>query len=141
MDTGTLVAILSTPDEHHEICVNTLRQMPGPLLSCWPVVTEAAWLLRTSPRAVRQLLRSIDGSFLELLPLAGAEADGVAAVMEQYEDIRPQFADAALVYLAMRERIETIFTLDQRDFSIYRTGRKRAFRIIPEIETRRSTRS
>jgi predicted nucleic acid-binding protein len=141
VDTGPLVAILSAADEHHDICVNTLRQMPGPLLSCWPVITEAAWLLRSSQRAVRQLLRSIDGSFLELLPLAGAESEAVAAVMKQYEDIRPQLADAALVYLAMRERIETIFTLDQRDFSIYRSGRKRAFRIVPEIETRRSTRS
>ena len=141
MDTGPLVAILSPEDEHHDICVNTLRQMPGPLLSCWPVITEAAWLLRTSPRAVRQLLGSIDGSFLELLPLAGAEAEAVAAVMKQYEDIRPQLADAALVYLATRERIETIFTLDQRDFSIYRPGRKRTFRIVPEVETRLSTRN
>jgi hypothetical protein len=33
--------------------------------------------------------------------------------------------------LAMREQIETIFTLDQRDFSIYRTGRKRMFRLVP----------
>jgi len=29
----------------------------------------------------------------------------------------------------MLEQIETIFTLEQRDFSIYRTGRKRTFRI------------
>jgi len=36
------------------------------------------------------------------------------------------------VYLAAREEIETIFTLDRRDFSIYRTGKGRAFRIIPE---------
>jgi predicted nucleic acid-binding protein len=133
VDTGPLVAILSSEDEHHDICVNTLRQMPGPLLSCWPVITEAAWLLRSYPRAVRQLLGSIDGSFLELLPLAGAEAEAVATLMKQYEDIRPQPADAALVYLAMRERIETVFTLDHRDFSIYRTGRKRKFRIVPEI--------
>lgn len=141
MDTGPLVAILSPADEHHEICVNTLRQMPGPLLSCWPVITEAAWLLRSSPRAVRQLLGSIDGSFLELLPLAGAEAESVAAVMKQYEDLRPQLADAALVHLAARERIDTIFTLDQRDFSIYRSGRNRKFRIVPDIETRQRTRS
>jgi hypothetical protein len=32
---------------------------------------------------------SIDGSFLELLRLAGAEAEAVAAVINQYEDIRP----------------------------------------------------
>jgi len=37
-----------------------------------------------------------------------------------------------LVYLATRENVRTIFTLDRRDFSVYRTGRKRALRIVPE---------
>ena len=78
------------------------------------------------------MLRSIDGSFLELLPVAGAEADAIAAIMKRYEEIRPQLADAALVYLAGRERIETIFTLDRRDFSIYKVGGRRGFRIVPE---------
>jgi|SRR5579864_1167103 len=133
VDTGPLVAILSREDEYHTACVNALREMPSPLLSCWPVITEAAWLLRNSPRAVQQLLRSIDGVFLELMPLAGTEAEAIAALMKRYEDIHAQFADVALVYLAGREKIDTIFTLDQRDFSIYRFGRRRAFHIIPEM--------
>jgi uncharacterized protein len=132
-DTGPLVAIFSPHDTEHETCVQSLRSMSGPLLSCWPVITEASWLLRGSPRAVRQLLLSIDGGSLTLLPLAGAEAKEISAVMKKYADIRPQFADAALVYLAHRERIETIFTLDRRDFSIYRNRRGRPFRIVPEM--------
>lgn len=134
VDAGPLVAILSPEDQYHTVCVNTLRDMTGPLLSCWPVITEAAWLLRKSPRAVQQLLRSIDGGFLELLPLVGTEAETIAVLMKRYEDIRPQLADIALVYLANREKIETIFTLDQRDFSIYRSGRRSPFRIVPELE-------
>jgi predicted nucleic acid-binding protein len=133
VDTGPLVAILSREDAHHRTCVAALREMSGPLLSCWPVITEAAWLLRRSPRAIQQLLGSMDAGFLELLPLAGTEAKAIAALMKRYESIRPQLADATLVYLAGRERIETIFTLDRRDFSIYRTGRKRAFRIVPAM--------
>jgi len=134
LDTGPLVAILSRDDAYHEACVSALRAMPGPLLSCWPVITEAAWLLRRSPRVVQQLLRSIDGRFLELLPLASEEAEPIAVLMKRYEEIRPQLADATLIYLAHRERIDTIFTLDRRDFSIYRSGRKRSFHLVPEIE-------
>ena len=134
VDTGPLVAILSREDAHHQTCVAALREMPAPLFSCWPVITEAAWLLRSSPRAVQQLLGSIETGFLELLPLAGSEGQAIAAVMKKYGSIRPQLADAALVYLASRERIDTIFTLDRRDFSIYRTGRQRAFRILPQME-------
>jgi uncharacterized protein len=133
VDTGPLVAILSRDDLYHDACVRALREMPSPLFSCWPVITEAAWLLRNSARAVQQLLQSIDGGFLELLPLAGAEAASIASVIKRYEDIRPQLADAALVYLAGREKIETVFTLDHRDFSIYRSGGRRGFRIVPEI--------
>ena len=132
--TGPLVAILSRRDQYHDACIAALQRMPAPLLSCWPVITEAAWLLRSSPRVVQQLLRSFDSGFLELLPLSGADAEAIASVMKRYEEIRPQLADAALVYLANREQIDAIFTLDHRDFSIYRRGRKRAFRIVPEVE-------
>jgi|SRR5579859_65881 len=134
VDTGPLVAILSRDDEYHDVCVNALRAISGPLLSCWPVITEAAWLLRKSPGAVQQMLRSIDGGFLELLPLAGAEAPMISTLMKKYEDIRPQLADAALVHLAGRERIKTIFTLDRRDFAVYRGSRKHNFEIVPELE-------
>lgn len=135
VDTGPLVAILSRGDEHHAACVQALRQLPGPLLSCWPVITEAVWLLRAYPRAVQQLLRSCfsekPSGFLELLPLAGSEASAIADVMDEYADMRPQLADAALVYLAEREGIHTIFTLDRRDFGVYRALSKRSFRIVP----------
>jgi hypothetical protein len=74
------------------------------------------------------------GGFLELLPVPGAEAKAIAALMKKYESILPQVADATLVYLAGREKIDTIFTLDRRDFSIYRPSHKRSFRIIPEMQ-------
>src|SRR6266849_5566877 len=133
VDTGPLVAILSRADQHHETCVNSLRHLPGPLFSCWPVITEAAWLLRGHPRALQQLLGSLDGGFLALLSLSGSGGVAIAEVMKRYADIRPQLADAALVYLAEREGIDTIFTLDQRYFSVYRSGRRRPFRILPEL--------
>jgi predicted nucleic acid-binding protein len=133
VDTGPLVAILSHDDEYHDVCVNALRHMPSPLLSCWPVITEAAWLLRRSPRAVQQLLRSIADGFLQFPPLTAIECEDIGSLLKRYEDIHPQFADATLVYLANREKIDTIFTLDRRDFSIYRIGRKR-FRIVPDVE-------
>jgi hypothetical protein len=133
VDTGPLVAILSLADQHHQTCVKELRLLPGPLFSCWPVITEAVWLLRAYPRAVHQLLQSIGGGFVELLPLASQEAKAIAEVMKRYEDIRPQLADAALVYLAKRDGIDTIFTLDRRDFSVYRSSRRNRFHILPEL--------
>ncbi len=131
VDTGPLVAIMSRADQHHKACVAALHDLPGPLFSCWPVITEAAWLLRGHRGAVQQLLDSISGGFLELLPIQSDEAAEIGKVMEKYRNIRPQLADAALVYLAERDGFDVIFTLDRRDFSVYHASRKRAFRIIP----------
>lgn len=131
LDTGPLVAIMSRADQHHKTCVEVLHDLPGPLFSCWPVITEAAWLLRRRTGAVQHLLDGISAGFLELLTIPSAEAAGVGKVMEKYRNIRPQLADAALVYLAERDGFDTIFTLDRRDFSVYQAGRKGAFHIIP----------
>jgi predicted nucleic acid-binding protein len=81
-----------------------------------------------------QLIQSVSSDFLQLLPLAGDEAEPIAAIMHRYEEVQPQLADAALVYLANREQIDTVFTLDRRDFSIYRYGRRGVFRIVPQVE-------
>lgn len=132
VDTGPIVAILSRRDQYHRACVEALRDMPGPLFTCWPVITEAAWLLRRSGDAIQQLLRSVDTGFLELLPLTTEDAEPIAAILEKYRDTKIQLADAALVHLAARDGLDTIFTLDQRDFSVLRLPRGRAFRILPQ---------
>ena len=40
-------------------------------------------------------------------------------------------ADAALVRVAERERIRRVFTIDRRDFEIYRPYRLGRFEILP----------
>lgn len=131
VDTGPIVAIFSRRDQYHRICVEALRDMPGPLFTCWPVITEAAWLLRRSSAAVQQLLRSMDTGFLELLPLTSDDTTPIASILKKYDDVGLQLADAALVHLATRDGMETVFTLDRRHFSLYRLPRGRAFRMLP----------
>lgn len=41
------------------------------------------------------------------------------------------FTDATLVYLARRESLTTIFTVDHTDFETYRIEGRRRFRILP----------
>lgn len=132
-DTGPIVAILSRRDQHHKTCVEALRDMPGPLFTCWPVITEAAWLLRRDANAIQQLLNSIDAGLFEMLTLTTADVKPISAIMKKYRDIRIQLADAALVHLAARDGVDTVFTLDLRDFSVYRLPKGRSFRVIPEL--------
>ena len=52
-------------------------------------------------------------------------------LMRKYHDLPMDLADAALVRLAERERIRQIFTIDRRDFSIYRPAGLGRFDILP----------
>ena len=102
-----------------------------PLLTCSPVLTEAAWLLRKHPAAVRRLLASVDGRFLKLLPLTEVDLPAITTILARYGNLELQIADACLLHLARREAIQTIFTLDRRDFSVVRTARGKKLRLIP----------
>jgi len=129
VDTGPIVAILSRRDQYHKVCVDALREMPGPLFTCWPVLTEAAWLLRKSADSVQQLLKGVEAGFLELLPLTTEDAVPIAAILKKYR--RVQLADAALFHLAARDGLDMVFTLDQRDFSLFRLPKGKGLRILP----------
>ncbi len=131
IDTGPIVSILSAIDQNHQRCLNELAILRPPLLTSWPVVTEAQWLLRRDKVAVDSLFQAFQDGLLALLPVDEAAMPWLGRFMQRYSSIEPDLADASLVYLAEREAIETIFTLDNRDFSIYRFGKNRRFTIIP----------
>ena len=134
LDTGPLVALLAESDGYHKLCVDTLATLSPPLFTCWPVITEAAWILRKHPRPLDRIAQAHTGGMFEILPLDGGSLDDIAAIMRRYEDSGLQFADAALAHIAERENIRTIFTIDRRDFSIIRLKRNRALRMIQDMQ-------
>jgi uncharacterized protein len=133
IDTGPIIAILSEDDAHHDRCSQALTALVPPLLTCWPVITEAAWLLRKRPDAVAKMFKGFDGGFFALPPLAAADLPAIAAMMKRYESAGLQLADATLAHLAERENIRTVFTVDRRDFSIIRLKRNRTLKLIPDV--------
>ena len=46
LDTGPLVAIISKEDADHQASVEAFAELRDAPITCWPVLTEAAWLLR-----------------------------------------------------------------------------------------------
>jgi uncharacterized protein len=131
VDAGPLVAIFLSKDQHHIRCVEALANLQPPLFTCWPILAEAAYLLRRDRTALHALLNSFEGGFLRLLAIGQAELSRIGEIALRYGTVEAQTADAALVYLAERENIDTIFTIDRRDFSVYRAHGKRSFTILP----------
>jgi predicted nucleic acid-binding protein len=52
-------------------------------------------------------------------------------LMREYRDLPMDLADAALVRTAEREKISRVFTIDRRDFEVYRPRGIRRFTIVP----------
>ena len=131
-DTGPLVAIIRKREKAHRKCVAALKSLRPPLLTCWPVLTEAAWLLRGEPGGVRALGGLVQSGSVKLVELDESALLWMIAFLERYASVGAQMADAAVMYIAEREGIDTVFTLDRRDFSVYRTADHRALEIMPK---------
>lgn len=130
VDTGPLVGILHRDDQAHARCVEAFRAMSSRLLTVWPVLTEAMHLLAFSPRAQDGLWEMVVRQALELASLTAVDVPRLRELMGLYSDLPMDLADAALVRVAERERISTVFTLDQ-DFRVYAPRHVAAFELVP----------
>ena len=131
VDAGPLVAILHRDDRRHRECVQALRALRPPLGTTWPVVTEAMYLLGFSTEAQDELWSLIESGRLHLLGLDASDAPRLRALMRKYRDLPMDLADASLVTVAERDGVNKVFTLDNRDFGVYRPAKLGRFFIIP----------
>jgi len=120
VDAGPLVALVDADDQHHARCVTTLRDLQEPLATVWPPVTEAMYLLADLPKAQQAIWEMVERGALQLLPLHAADVPRIRELMRKYADRPMDMADAALLRVAERDGIRKIFTIDRKDFSVYR---------------------
>jgi len=125
-----MVAIVHRDDEAHERCVQSFRAIATPLLTVWPAVTEALYLLGFDIRAQDTLLAMLERGVFVVTPLTDSDLPRIRDLMNQYADLPMDFADAALVTVAERERIGTVFTVDS-DFRVYAPRHAPPFELIP----------
>lgn len=131
MDTGPLVAMANAGDAQHETVLDELDRMHDDLVSTWVVIGKAAWSLRKRPSAVEEMLSAFVSDIFRLYRLYEESLPWISKFLRKYADLGAQLADASLMYVAEKEKIDTVFTLDRRDFSVYRTRNNRALKIVP----------
>lgn len=131
IDTGAILALLDRSDQWHSVCEATFRQLRFPLLTSEAVLTELFHMLGDFRERKDAAWRFIRSGVIVLASIENRELAQIERLMSRYADRPMDFADATLVYLAARESIQVIFTVDHSDFSVYRIGGKRPFRIVP----------
>jgi len=131
VDAGPLVALVDSRDQHHAACVAALARVREPLATIWPALTEAMYLLSDIPTAQEAVWEILARGTVQILPLELADTPRIRELMRNYADRPMDMADAALVRVAEREGIRTFFTVDRKDFGVYRLhGRVRPV-VIP----------
>lgn len=131
VDAGPMIALIHEDDNEHRRCREAFAAMNDSLGTVWPALAEAMHLLSFSWQAQEALWEMIEAGAVELLPLGPDDFPRMKELMRKYRDLPMDLADAALVRVAERERLRRIFTLDRRDFQIYRPSRIGRFVILP----------
>lgn len=127
VDTGAIVGLLDTADRHHAHAAEffaKLRQNDR-LITTWPAITECFYLLEKSQSAMYEWL-AVRG--IEVIDFSLDDLPGMRRWSAGYRDREVDFADATLVWLAVRERTALIATTDFNDFETYRMPHGRQFR-------------
>ncbi|MBZ5614201.1 MAG: PIN domain-containing protein [Acidobacteriia bacterium] len=131
IDTGAILALLDRSDRWHTVCVDAFRQLRLPLLTSEAVLTEVFHLVGDSRHEMEAAWKFVRSGALTLGIIEPAELTHLHSLMSRYWDRPMDFADATLVYLARRESLSVILTVDQTDFATYRIEGKRQFRVLP----------
>lgn len=130
VDAGALIALLDRSDHWHAACVEALGAIRSPLVTVWPALTEAMHLLSETPRGQEALFEMIEDDALGLASLDDGDLARMKALMRKYRDLPMDFADAALVRVAERERLTHILSFDRR-FRAYSLPGRARFVVLP----------
>jgi predicted nucleic acid-binding protein len=132
-DTSAIVSLILADDVNHVRCFNAVKDEPKtPMVSTWPCMTEAMYLLGREGGAVAQelLWQYIEQGALALHLTDEVERPRLRQLMKKYADSPMALADASLVSAAEQLSLRRILTLD-RHFFAYRIHDTIAFEVVP----------
>ncbi len=129
-DTGFWLALANQRDRHHERAKRALARFREPLITTWPVLTEACHLMvsRLSPRSAELFIASGARGAFEVFPLHQSHLSRMTALMQKYRDLPMDLADASLVIVAEDTGSGRVLSTDERDFRTYRWKNRKPFR-------------
>ena len=125
-DTGFIVAFGNRTDGHHAWAVDLARTITEPLITCEPVLAEAAFHLGSSA----YVLALIRDEMLRVAFDCARNLDQLSSLARRYEDRKPDLADLCLVRMSELYPRHSVITVDKNDFRVYRRNKRE---VIPTI--------
>lgn len=125
-DAGLIIAALDERDADHGCAARLLGRESPPWVVCEPVLAEIAATIGT-PEPVLEMLQVGD---LELAFDLGENRAEVLAMARKYRDHEMDLADACVVRMSEWFEDSVVYTVDRKDFTVYRRHGRRPVRCI-----------
>ena len=134
VDAGAMIALFDDADDFYERYTGIFKELLSrrvQLVTTWPCVTEASYLL--APKNHLALLEWLQNGAVSIQNFSAADLQPMVGWMEQYTERSKtimDFADASLYWLAIELKTTLVLSTDRRDFSRYRLPDGQAFEIL-----------
>lgn len=123
VDTGPFVALFDPKDPEHERCKQILHKIKEELFTTIAVLTEAFHMLPPGSRGADNLRAFVLRGGVSIWFMDDAAVARAFELMEKYADLPMDLADASLITAAETLDTRKVFTVDHRDYSVFRIRR------------------
>ncbi len=120
IDSGPLIALFDRSDRYHIKTKEFLKNFKGKLLTSWAVITEVSHILDFNLNVQIDFLKWVEMGGVKLYNIEQNDLEDIITLMQNYTNVPMDLADATLMYIAHKENIKKIASIDS-DFDIYRT--------------------
>lgn len=120
IDSGPLIALFDKDDKYHHLVVEFFKSFEGEFITSWAVITEVTHMLDFNLNVQIDFLKWVELGALTLYPIEQSELREIIKMMSKYTNVPMDLADSTLMYIAQKENIRNIVSIDS-DFDIYRT--------------------
>ena len=133
IDTNILVAANFTRDRNHALAAQLMRDIRNEMrLVAAPSLVELFYLITDRVHYARAL-QAIQATRLafNIQPLTNEDMIAMEAIMARYHDAHFDYTDVAIMVLSERLNITKVYTLDRRDFMIFRPRHCQSLELLP----------
>jgi uncharacterized protein len=130
IDSGFFIALLNKKDQYHHQATCQIRSLSDrKWVTTWAIMTEVSHVLAKERafHVMQRMLNLCENGGLTLFHIDTHHIPRLKQLMEKYQDLPIDLADASLILLAEELGHGEIVSTDKRDFGAYRWKNHKPF--------------
>ncbi|MDR1025658.1 MAG: PIN domain-containing protein [Treponema sp.] len=119
IDAGPLIALFDRDDHYHRRIVEFIKDRPYQFVTTQAVLTEVSHMLDFNVNARIAFFEWVMSKGVVIEEIGQDDIPQIVALIKQYRNVSMDFADATLMTVAQKKRLNSIISFDS-NFSVYR---------------------